>query len=58
MTPDQVHYGQVDAVYARSPANPRSRLRRQPGTLRQNAATTTRKTDRDMDQSANLTAEK
>ena len=53
MTPDQVHYGQTDAVHAARQTHTRSGVPRQPGALRQQAAHPARQTNRRLDQSAN-----
>ena len=53
MTPDQVHYGQTDAVHAARQTHARSGVPRQPGALRQQAAHPTRQTNRRLDQPAN-----
>ena len=50
MTPDQVHYGQADAVHAARQTHARSGVPRQPGALRQQAADTAGQTDRRLDQ--------
>jgi putative transposase len=49
MTPDQVHYGQVDRVHAARQNHARWRLQQKPRTLRQKGARTACKADRDLD---------
>src|SRR5450756_2546918 len=55
LTPDQVHYGQADEVHAARQIT-RRRLQQKPRTLRQKGARTARKANRDLDQSADQSA--
>ena len=57
MTPDQVHYGQTDAIHARTSEHTRSRVPQQPRALRQQTTNTARQTNRGLDQSTSVNAE-
>ena len=57
MTPDQVHYGQTDAVHAARQHTLDQAFRDKPGALRQQDADPTRQADRGLDQSTSVNAE-
>ena len=52
MTPDQIHFGQADALYTEPPGNPRRGIPKHTGALRASTAKTTAGPDSRLDQPA------